>query len=59
MSSSTTGLIAGLLLALIGGVAGLGWFLLALLLGAIGYLVGAHLEGRVDLLALLPGRSRG
>nr|WP_218885530.1 DUF2273 domain-containing protein [Kineococcus aurantiacus] len=52
-------MIAGLLLALIGGVAGLGWFLLALLLGAIGYLVGAHLEGRVDLLALLPGRSRG
>ncbi|PRY13034.1 DUF2273 domain-containing protein [Kineococcus rhizosphaerae] len=59
MSSSTTGLFAGLLLALIGGVAGLGWFLLALLFAAIGYLVGAHLEGRVDLLSLLPGRSRG
>ncbi|WP_432513213.1 MULTISPECIES: DUF2273 domain-containing protein [Kineococcus] len=59
MSSSTTGLLAGLLLALIAGVAGLGWFLLALLFAAIGYLVGAHLEGRIDLLALLPGRGRG
>ncbi|WP_380159929.1 DUF2273 domain-containing protein [Kineococcus sp. R86509] len=56
MSSSTTGLIAGLLLVLIGATAGFGWLLLGVLLGAIGYLIGAHLEGRVDLTSLLPGR---
>ncbi|WP_432526067.1 DUF2273 domain-containing protein [Kineococcus mangrovi] len=59
MSSSSTGLLAGLLLALIAGTAGAGWFLLALLFGAVGYVVGAHLEGRIDLGNLLPGRSRG
>ncbi|NAZ75283.1 DUF2273 domain-containing protein [Kineococcus sp. T13] len=59
MSSSTTGLVAGLLLALIGAVAGFGWLLLGVLLGGVGYLVGAHLEGRIDLAALLPGRGRG
>ncbi|NAZ84241.1 DUF2273 domain-containing protein [Kineococcus sp. R8] len=59
MSPSTAGLFAGLLLALVAAVGGLGWFLLALLLGVVGYLVGAQLEGRVDLGSLLPGRSRG
>ncbi|ABS05931.1 putative membrane protein [Kineococcus radiotolerans] len=56
MSSSTTGLLAGLLLALVGAVGGFGWLLLAVLLGAVGYAVGAHLEGRVDLASVLPGR---
>jgi hypothetical protein len=56
MSSSTTGLVAGLLLALVGAVGGFGWLLLAVLLGVVGYAVGAHLEGRVDLASLLPGR---
>nr|WP_240896151.1 DUF2273 domain-containing protein [Kineococcus siccus] len=46
-------------MALVAAVGGLGWFLLALLLGVVGYLVGAQLEGRVDLGSLLPGRSRG
>ena len=59
MSSSTTGLFAGLLLALIAATAGFGWFLLAVLFAAVGYLVGAHLEGRINLAALMPGRSRG
>ena len=35
MSSSTTGLFAGLLLALIAATAGFGWLLLALLFAAI------------------------
>jgi hypothetical protein len=56
MSSSTTGLVVGLLLALIGATAGFGWLLLGALLGAVGYLIGAHLEGRVDLTSVLPGR---
>jgi hypothetical protein len=59
MSSSTTGLFAGLLLALIAATAGFGWFLLAILFAAAGYSVGAHLEGRINLAGLVPGRSRG
>src|SRR5918911_934771 len=54
MSSSTTGLFAGLLLALVAAVAGFGWFLLAILFAAVGYVVGAHLEGRINLVALVP-----
>ncbi len=59
MTSSTTGLFAGLLLALIAATAGFGWFVLAILFAAIGYTVGAHLEGRINLAGLIPGRSRG
>jgi hypothetical protein len=59
MSSSTAGLFAGLLLALIAATAGFGWFLLAVLFAAAGYIIGAHLEGRIDLAGLVPGRSRG
>lgn len=59
MSHSTVGLFAGLLLALIAATGGFGWFLLALAFGVVGHLVGAHLEGKIDLAALVPGRSRG
>jgi Small integral membrane protein (DUF2273) len=59
VSSSTVGLFAGLILALIAAIAGFGWFLLAIVFAAVGYVIGAHLEGRVNLAGLLPGRSRG
>ncbi|NIZ90379.1 DUF2273 domain-containing protein [Kineococcus rubinsiae] len=59
MSASIAGLFAGLLLALIAHEGGLGWFLLALLFAGVGYVIGAHLEGKLDLAALVPGRSRG
>jgi uncharacterized membrane protein len=59
MSMSVTGLFAGLLLALIAATAGFGWFLLAILFAAVGYVIGAHLEGRINLAGLVPGRSRG
>lgn len=59
VSASTVGLFAGLLLALVAATGGWGWLFLGALLGALGYVVGAHLEGRIDLSALLPGRSRG
>ncbi len=59
MSPSTTGLFAGLLLALIAATVGFGWFLLAILFAGVGYVIGAHLEGRVNLAGLIPGRSRG
>lgn len=59
MSSSTTGLFAGLLLALIAATAGFGWLLLAVVFAAVGYAIGAHFEGRINLAGLVPGRSRG
>jgi hypothetical protein len=59
MSSSTTGLFAGLLLALIAAIAGFDWMLLAILFAVVGYVVGAQVEGRVNLAGLIPGRSRG
>ena len=59
MSWSTTGLFAGLLLALIAAIAGFGWFLLAILFAVAGYVVGAQLDGRINLAGLVPGRSRG
>jgi hypothetical protein len=52
-------LFAGLILALIAAIAGFGWFLLAIVFAAVGYVIGAHLEGRINLAGLLPGRSRG
>jgi uncharacterized membrane protein YeaQ/YmgE (transglycosylase-associated protein family) len=58
MTTSTLGLIAGLLIALsivLGGLTGL---LLALVLGTAGYLVGGHVDGELDLSALAR-RRRG
>lgn len=59
MTTSTVGLLAGLLLAVAAAAGGLGGFLLALVLGAAGYLVGGHYDGELDLAQLLPGRRRG
>ncbi|GAA0291947.1 DUF2273 domain-containing protein [Kineococcus aurantiacus] len=59
MSPSIVGVFAGLLLALIFIQGGFGWFVLALLFAGVGYVVGAHLEGKIDLSAVLPGRGRG
>lgn len=59
MSASTVGIFAGLLLALVFITGGFGWFVLALLFAGVGYVIGAHLEGKIDLTALVPGRSRG
>jgi len=59
MSSSITGLFAGLLLALIAAIAGFDWMLLAVLFAVVGYVAGAQLDGRVNLAGLIPGRSRG
>jgi uncharacterized membrane protein len=59
VSPSSVGILAGLLLALVFIQGGFGWFVLALLFAGVGYVVGAHLEGKIDLTALVPGRSRG
>jgi uncharacterized membrane protein len=57
MTTSTTGLLAGLLLGIAAAAGGFWGFLIALVLGAVGYAVGAHLDHEIDLGALL-GRRR-
>jgi len=59
MTTSSLGLIAGLLLGVAAAVGGLSGFLLALVLGVIGYLIGGHRDGEFDLIALVRGRGRG
>ncbi|QCQ93605.1 DUF2273 domain-containing protein [Rhodococcus sp. SGAir0479] len=59
MRTSSIGLIAGLLLAVAAAAGGFTGFLIALVLGAIGYLLGAHYDGDIDLSPLLRGRGHG
>lgn len=56
MSTSIIGLFAGLLLAIAATIDGFSGFLLALVLGVVGYVVGAQLDGKIDVPALLRGR---
>ncbi|MBC3760105.1 DUF2273 domain-containing protein [Quadrisphaera sp. RL12-1S] len=51
--------LAGLLLAIAGIEGGFGGLVAALVLGAIGWLIGAQVEGRIDVLGALGRRSRG
>ena len=57
MNATQTGLLAGLALGLAGAFGGLGAFLIVLVLGAIGLVVGRALDGLLDINALL-GRGR-
>jgi len=57
MNATQTGLLAGLALGLAGAFGGLAAFLIVLVLGAVGLLVGRALDGQLDLNALL-GRGR-
>ena len=59
MSSVAIGLFAGLLLALVAAVGGFDMFMLALVLGAVGVVVGLAVDGRIDVTGLLSGRGRG
>ncbi|MGJ9411783.1 DUF2273 domain-containing protein [Aeromicrobium sp. CF4.19] len=54
MSHTHTGLVAGLLLAVAIATGGFTGFLLALVLGGVGLVVGAQLDGRVDVNDFLP-----
>ncbi len=58
MNLSTTGLIAGLLVAVATAVAGFVGLLLAVVFGLIGFLVGAQIEGRLDIVTMLRGGNR-
>lgn len=57
MTTSTVGLLAGLLLGIAAAVGGFGGFLIALVLGVIGYLVGGHYDGELDLSKVLSRRE--
>ena len=59
MSSVAIGLFAGLLLALVAAVGGFDMFMLALVLGAVGVVVGLAVDGRIDVTGLVSGRGRG
>jgi len=56
MTTSTIGLIAGLLLTIAIVTGGFLGFLLAVILGGAGYLIGGQVDGELDLGALLRGR---
>lgn len=58
MTTSTVGLIAGLLLGIAAAVGGFSAFLLALVLGVVGYAVGAQYDGEIDLSSVWSGRRR-
>jgi uncharacterized membrane protein YeaQ/YmgE (transglycosylase-associated protein family) len=56
MTTSTLGLITGLLLTIAITTGGLTGLLLAVVLGTAGYLVGGHVDGEVDVRSMLRGR---
>ncbi|WP_439657608.1 hypothetical protein ACSHWB_35180 [Lentzea sp. HUAS TT2] len=58
MSSTTTGLLTGLVLGLAAAFGGFGAFLVVLVFGALGLLAGRVLDGKLDL-SQLTGRDRG
>lgn len=58
MTTSTIGLIAGLLLAIAIVTGGFAGFVIAIVLGGAGYVLGANLDGELDLSALTR-RNRG
>ena len=59
MNRSSLGLVAGLLLAIATVAGGLLGLLLAVVLGAVGYAIGGHLDVDFDLVELARGRRRG
>ena len=58
MRPSVVGLIAGIVLGFAATLGGLEGFLLVAILGAVGYVIGQVVEGRIDLAPYLGGRNR-
>jgi uncharacterized membrane protein len=58
MTTSTLGLLAGLLIAIAAAVGGFTGFLLAVVLGLLGWLAGAYRDGELDLTKISLGRRR-
>lgn len=59
MNTASLGLLAGLLLGVAAAAGGFTGFLIALVLGAVGFVLGAARDGDVDLGALIRGGGRG
>lgn len=59
MTTSTIGLLAGLLLAIAAAAGGFVGFLIALVLGGAGYLIGGYYDDEIDLSQILGRRDRG
>ena len=59
MTTSTIGLLAGLLLGVAAAAGGFTGFLIALVLGIVGFLLGGQRDGELDLSGLFRGRGRG
>ncbi|WP_178361019.1 hypothetical protein [Mycolicibacterium hippocampi] len=59
MTTSSLGLIAGLLLGVAAAAGGFTGFLVALILGTAGFLIGGQRDGEFDLTTVLRGRGRG
>jgi uncharacterized membrane protein len=57
MSFSTLGLFVGILLAIAAAAGGWEYFLLALILAAIGFAIGKVLDGELDLSPYLSNRN--
>jgi hypothetical protein len=58
MNATSIGLLTGLILGLAGVIGGFSGFLLALVLGGVGLLVGRVLDGELDLGQILSGKGR-
>lgn len=57
MNATRTGLLAGLILGAAGSIGGFGAFLITLIVGVIGLLVGMVLDGSLDVAGVL-GRGK-
>jgi hypothetical protein len=57
MNATMTGLLAGLILGVAGSIGGFGPFLITLVVGIIGMLVGMAIDGRLDVSSML-GRGQ-
>jgi len=57
MNATMTGLLAGLILGVAGSIGGFGSFLVTLVVGIVGLLVGMTIDGRLDVTSML-GRGR-
>ena len=58
MNATVVGLLTGLILGLAAVIGGFNGFLLALVLGVVGLLVGRVLDGELDLGQILSGKGR-
>lgn len=59
MTTSTIGLLAGLLLGIAAATGGFFGFLLALVLGVAGYVVGGQYDGEFDVSQFVGGKKHG